>query len=129
MSSCEHLSRRLNFIPEVLWNLNRLFMESVSHLALKLLSLMSERWACFHKTGWVDYFHLPKRLIFRSLVADFFCKWQRIFAHAHAQGVSPSFHLQPKTADACKNGRFGRKNKLFFIYFKNNLSLSLAKLE
>ena len=29
-------------IPEVLWNLNRLFMESVSHLALKLLSLMGE---------------------------------------------------------------------------------------
>ena len=38
----------LSFIPEVnFWNLNRVFMESVSHLALKLLSLMGERVVLF----------------------------------------------------------------------------------
>ena len=38
-------------------------MESVSHLALKLLSLMGDR-VGFHKGGWVDYFRLPERVMF-----------------------------------------------------------------
>ena len=46
-------------------------MESVSHLALKLLSLMG---GLVHKVGWVDFF----RLLFRSLVAGFFRKWQHV---------------------------------------------------
>ena len=38
----------LSFIPEVSpLELDRLFMESVSHLALKLLSLMGERMGLF----------------------------------------------------------------------------------
>ena len=38
-----------------------------------------------------------------------------VYADVHAQGVSPLFHLQPKTADAHKNGRFERKNESFII--------------
>ena len=32
------LPQKFCFIPEVLWSLTRLFMESVTHLALRLLS-------------------------------------------------------------------------------------------
>ena len=61
------------------------FTESVSHLALKLLSLMDKRVSLF-PNGWLGRL-LPKRFIFGPLIAGFFRKWQhRISVHAPMYG-------------------------------------------
>ena len=60
----------------------------------------------FGYVGWLgeeDYLCCHRGLYSVSSSSEFHANALAPHANAHAQGVSPSIPLQPKTADACKN--------------------------
>ena len=105
-----------------LWNLIHCKLTFCETLCSQALLLMKNEFGYVQWLGEEDYqvanefsFWPPRQ---RNLVqmAASLCMCISIHADAHAQGVSPSFPLQLKTADACKKGRFGLYELLKVYY-------------